>query len=263
MPKIFGLEVKPWMLWTAGGAAVIVLLLYMRRGSGQAVPIPSPKPDSGGLGGGGGGGVAGPAYTEQPDVIPEELDEFTRQLQELTLEERRTELGRRQAMYELEQEQQGILANLFTQTASAEAEVEQEFLRGQLEAQKRVTAIAPKEEIRCPQGYHVSNVPGVGVTCIPKAGGGLSIGSFFKPILQAFGGGLTGAAGAAGQYYGSKALGVPIPQQVPRQPSQQPGTPPFAPAGRQVMSTGRVQAGTRSDPGAQLYDPYTRESVYG
>lgn len=227
MPRVFGLELKPWMLWVAGGAAILVLVMYTRRG-GQSVPIPSPQPDFGGIGGGG-GGSQGPAPYTPPPSASEEVDEFTRQLQELQLEERRTELTQRKAMFELEREQQGILANLFTRTATARAELEEEVYQGQQRAAEAVFKDVGKYPVKCPPGMHPANVPGVGITCRqlgdPDGGRGFRP---FKQIGEVFSGFLTGVGmaapsigyGATQAWAGRQGV-IPTPQ-APKQ-RKQPG----------------------------------------
>lgn len=196
--KIAGVEVKPWMAYTAGGAVLLVVILMLRRGGAEAVPVPVQEPTM--MAGGGGGGASTPT-----SPIGELADAYTSQLNDLALEEKRESLRQRTAMFELQKEQAGILANLFVDTERDRAAtersryaLEREVYAGQEASARRINAAAGDFPIKCPPDHHPVNMPGVGVTCRPLGNSDGSRG--FNPLRQVgqvLGGFLTGVAAAA------------------------------------------------------------------
>jgi hypothetical protein len=193
MPKIAGIEIKPWMYWVGGVSALLLVVLFIRQGGGsQAVATPDPQPMPGG--GGGGGGYIPVA----PGEVREEMDEYTQQLQELALKERQGDLAHRDAMRTLEREQAGILAGLFTETERSRAGLERDYYEGERKARQILNEQIGDLPVKCPPGMHPVNMPGVGVTCRQLGNPDGSRG--FNPIRQigqVFSGFLTGAAAAA------------------------------------------------------------------
>lgn len=224
MPRIFGVELKPWMYWAAGGVGLLVIVMMMRRrSSGQAGGAITPVPGYGGMAGGG-------APSVSPSVSgsdAEGTDEYARQLQDLTLKEREAAFSQRQKMFELQYEQEGILSRLFTGVAESEAALEREQLEAERKAAAVISERAEDLPVKCPPGMHPVNMPGVGVTCrqLGDEGGGRG----FNPIRQigaVLEGILTGAAFAAptigygAAQYGAVQAGIlpPPRSRTQRQP---------------------------------------------
>lgn len=211
--KLFGKEPAVWAPWAIGGAALLLLLLWLRSRSGGAAGAPSGADMSFGA------GAVSPSAPAQYGATAGEdrASAFDQQLGALRLQEIQQGLKQAQAMFDLQFGQAATLGSLYTQ------EAQQSFAQ--------LTTARQHTKVECGKGQSMYTDVNGNLACKGSGKSGIksftdSIGQGLQNIQEGFLGGVAAAAPAAGQYYGAQMFGTPgiAPKAPTQSATKQPGT---------------------------------------